>query len=200
VACPSNRQADDTVGTQKIRDDTELDPASPGYLGDVEVFDLLGQLLEGERAGARGVVMMSRSMPASETQSALHEIASDETRFCAMLTRHIVRIGGMPGRATGSFYEKLLAPGELAERLDLLDRGQGWVVRKLRAALLRIHDDALRDDLRDMLSIHERNIATCTQLKQTLETPEDPASRRGPGEMENHAEKPKTVQRGAATP
>jgi hypothetical protein len=31
----------------------ELDPSSLGYMSQAEVLDLLGQLLEGERAGAR---------------------------------------------------------------------------------------------------------------------------------------------------
>lgn len=177
----------------------ELDPSALGYMSRKETLNLLGQLLEGERAGARSVGVMSKEAPQSQVGAALRDIASDEAQFCAMLTRHIRRLGGPPSSATGAFYDKVIALNEFDQRLDLLNRGQSWIVRRLREALLRIDDDALRHDLNDMLSVHERNIAICTQLKQTLKTLEDPANRRGPGEMENHAEEPKTVQRRAAT-
>ena len=49
-------------------------------------------------------------------------------------------------------------------RLDLLNRGQGWVVRKLRDVLPRVRDIDLRRDLQEMLAVHERNIETCTGL------------------------------------
>ncbi|MEZ5832199.1 MAG: 5-formyltetrahydrofolate cyclo-ligase [Dongiaceae bacterium] len=178
----------------------ELDPSSLGYMSRAEVLTLLGQLLEGERAGARSVGVMSKEAPQSQVGAVLRDIASDEARFCAMLTLHIRRLGGIPSSATGAFYVKVIALNELDQRLDLLNRGQGWVVRKLQEALPRIDDGALREGLWDMLQVHERNIATCTQVKQTLETLEYPANRRGSGEMENHAENPKTVQRRAATP
>ena len=53
----------------------------------------------------------------------------------------------------------------MRQRLDFLDRGQGWVVRKLREALPGITDAELRDDLADMLEIHERNIARSQALR-----------------------------------
>jgi hypothetical protein len=49
-------------------------------------------------------------------------------------------------------------------RLRLLNRGQGWVVRKLQEALSRIGDEALRHELREMLTVHERNIEHCDRL------------------------------------
>jgi len=45
------------------------------------------------------------------------------------------------------------------ERLALINRGQDWVVRKLREALPRITDDKLAKDLSVMLTSHEDNIA-----------------------------------------
>lgn len=140
----------------------ELDPAILGYLGRAEVLELLRQLLEGERAGARAVGAMARENAAAA--ALLRAIALDEARYCAMLTRHIVRLGGEPSRETGAFYDKLMAVRDPAQRLDLLNRGQGWVVRKLGEALPRIADDALHRDLAEMLAVHERNIASCTTL------------------------------------
>jgi hypothetical protein len=143
----------------------ELDPSSRGYMSRAELLDLLGQLLESERAGARGAGMMSRQAAASEIRVALHDIAKDDARFCTMLIRHIARLGGTPSHATGAFYDELLAVEEPDQRLDLLNRDQGWIVRQLREALPKIDDDALHGDLKDMLEIHERTIEECTALK-----------------------------------
>ena len=129
------------------------------------LLDLLGQLLEGERAGARGVTVMSRLAKDDRSRAALGAIARDEARFCAMLSRHITRLGGEPSAATGAFYDRLLAIEDTRQRLDFLDRGQGWVVRKLRDALPGIDDSALRADLADMLETHERNLARSQALR-----------------------------------
>lgn len=129
------------------------------------LLDLLGQLLEGERAGARGVGIMSRQAQNARARAELVDIARDEARFCAMLTRHITRLGGVPSTATGAFYDKLMAIEDPVQRLDFLDRGQGWVVRKLREALPGIADEALRADLADMLETHERNLARSAKLR-----------------------------------
>jgi nitronate monooxygenase len=129
------------------------------------LLDLLDQLLEGERAGARGVAIMSRLAKDERSRAVLGAIARDEARFCAMLSRHITRLGGEPSVLTGAFYDKLLAIDDMRQRLDFLDRGQGWVVRKLREALPGIDDSELRDDLADMLESHERNIARSQALR-----------------------------------
>lgn len=150
----------------------ELDPSSRGYMSRAELLDLLGQLLESERAGARGAGMMSRQAAASEIRVALLDIAKDDARFCTMLIRHITRLGGTPSHATGAFYDELLAIEEPDQRLDLLNRGQGWIVRRLREALNKIDDDALHGDLKDMLEIHERTIEECTALKCAQQPPE----------------------------
>src|SRR3546814_20474793 len=81
-----------------------------------------------------------------------------------MLTRHVTRLGGTPSRATGAFYDKVVALDSPADRLALVNRGQGWVVRRLREALGRIADGALQSDLEDMLQVHESNIARCNAL------------------------------------
>ena len=138
---------------------------TPGHLDRAALLALLNPLLEGERAGARGVGAMSRQTAASpETRAILRAIASDEARFCALLIRHVARLGGAPSPQTGAFYTKLAALERADERLELLNRGQGWVVRKLTDALPRIADAALRADLRDMLEAHLRNIERCTEL------------------------------------
>lgn len=139
----------------------ELDPSYLGYLDRVDTIALLNELLEAERAGARGVAEMSKAAAFAERRDLLATIAQGEARFCAMLTRHLIRLGGSASRATGAFYDKLAAVADPAQRIDLLNRGQGWVARRLRDNLARIGDDALAADLRIMLDDHERNIARC---------------------------------------
>ena len=145
-------------------------PASLGYANREEVLTLLNQLLEAERAGARGAREMSALADRAETRQALHDVAKDEAGFCAMLFGHITRLGATPSRRTGAFHEKLAALEELDDRLELLNRGQSWVVRKLSEAVPKIADDALRADLQAMLDAHKRNIERCTRLVESAET------------------------------
>jgi len=64
----------------------------------------------------------------------------------------------------GAFYEKAMAIVELGERLKFLNRGQGWVVKKLKEILPRVRDDRLHADLAEMLRLHEVNIARTNEV------------------------------------
>ncbi|GAB4393135.1 MAG: hypothetical protein Tsb0032_11400 [Kiloniellaceae bacterium] len=143
----------------------EMDPSYLGYMAAEEVVELLNELLEGERAGARAVSETGRLLGEGTARAALRDVAMDEARFCAMLARHVSRLGGTPSTAVGAFYDKVLALETPAERIALLNRGQDWVVRRLREAVERISDDRLLCDLREMLEAHERNIARCEVLE-----------------------------------
>ena len=142
----------------------ELDPVYLGYMGRDDIIKLLNELLEAERAGARAVSEMSQQPNHAEMQPVLRDVARDEARFCAMLTRHITDLGGAPSPATGPFYKKLIALQDVSQRIDLLNRGQGWVVRKLQDTIPKIRDELLHRDLKDMLDVHEQNIRHCRQL------------------------------------
>jgi len=65
---------------------------------------------------------------------------------------------GAPSLKTGAFYEKAMAIPNVPERLAFLNRGQGWVVHKLKALLPTIRDETIHADLTAMLASHERNI------------------------------------------
>jgi hypothetical protein len=52
-----------------------------------------------------------------------------------------------------------MALADLADRITFLNRGQGWVVRKLHEMLPRVRDNRLHADLAAMLRSHEANIA-----------------------------------------
>jgi hypothetical protein len=125
-----------------------------------EVAARLNDLLEGERAGARGLLDMQAGHDAALARL-LDEVARDEARFCAMLARHVSRLGHTPSRQTGAFYARLTAKPTLQDKLRLLDRGQSAVVRLLDELLPSVEDAALRDDLLEMRDTHVRNIERC---------------------------------------
>jgi hypothetical protein len=77
-----------------------------------------------------------------------------------MLLRHIARLGGQASPRMGAFHGKAMAVEGLEARLAFLNRGQGWVVRKLREMIPRVQDEALAADLQQMLDSHIANIAT----------------------------------------
>ena len=142
----------------------EVDPAYFGALPVNELIGLLNALLEAERAGVRVTAAYGAEIADPAARDALREVGIDEARFCAMLTRHVERLGGAPSKATGAFAGKAVAVAGDAARLDFLNRGQGWVVKRLKEMLPRIADAALHADLADMLDVHERNIARCAGL------------------------------------
>lgn len=141
----------------------ELDAEGRVRLCEREVIDLLNQLVEGERAGTRGLIDMDTEVDDPELRQLLGDVAKDEARFCAMLSHHVTRLGGTPSRATGVFYDKLKARATLADKLKLLDRGQSAVVRTLEDAIPRISDASLRNDLDEMREVHVRNIERCAR-------------------------------------
>ena len=135
---------------------TEHSPAGTG-----EIVDFLNGLLEAERAGTRVALDSAReSGGGSRFADLLEHIRHDEARWCAMLLRHIARLDGQASPRMGAFHGKAMAIEGLEARLTFLNRGQGWVVRKLREMLPRVQDEALRGDLQEMLEAHVANIAT----------------------------------------
>ena len=67
------------------------------------------------------------------------------------------RLNIEPNRETGAFYGKAMAIESLDERLTFVDRGQQWVIRKLREYLPGCNDEFVRTELEKMLKIHEIN-------------------------------------------
>ena len=118
----------------------------------------LNELLEAERAGARVTRDSAREAGDGTLAALLREIEHDEARWCAMLFGHITALGAKPSPKVGAFYAKAMAIADLRERTAFLNRGQGWVVRKLRELLPRITDVTLHADLTQMLTAHETNI------------------------------------------
>ena len=137
----------------------EADDAYMGYMAREELIAFLNELLEAERAGARVTLESAHAARSGPIAKLMSDIQRDEARWCAMLARHLKAFGVAPSMKVGAFYEKAMAITDLAERIAFLNRGQGWVVRKLRGAMPRIRDNHIHADLSEMLRSHEANIA-----------------------------------------
>lgn len=139
---------------------TTIDKTSPpaGPIPRDELIAVLNELLEAERAGAKVALESARDASDPATAELLEAIREDEARWCAMLLRHIKSLEGAASPRIGAFHGKAMAIADLRERLTFLNRGQGWVVRKLREITPRVRDDALLADLSHMLSSHVANI------------------------------------------
>ena len=146
----------------------EMDATYGGYLSNAELIELLNILLESELAGDRVADAFIAECPTAEARTLLEAVKRDEARFAAMLTRLVEKLGGTPSVRVGGFYEKAVAVKGFAERLNFLNRGQSWVVRKLEEALPRIRDDRIHASLKGMLGAHATNIARCAALAESL--------------------------------
>lgn len=126
---------------------------------------LLNTLLEAERAGAKLLAAyVSELPPGSERLDTLSEVQLDEARNCAVLIHLLLEEGIEPSGAVGDFYRKGLAIEEWRERLEFLNRGQGWVAKRIAAALPRISHVDAREVLQAMLDSHVANIGICERL------------------------------------
>ena len=123
-----------------------------------ELLAALNELLEAERAGARVTSQTAAEVTEPPVRQLVAHICQDEARWCGMLTKAIQSLGATPTRRTGAFYEKAMAIADLSQRMVFLNRGQGWVVRKLQALLPGVRDERIRNDLITMLVSHEENI------------------------------------------
>ena len=131
-----------------------------------DVLARLDALLEAERAGARVTRCSAGEMPDTALGGAVERIHHDEVRWCTMLIRAIRALHGTPSTRTGAFYDKAMAIADPHERLAFVNRGQGWVVRKLQELLPLIDEPAIHDDLLAMLHAHQANIDHVEQLLQ----------------------------------
>lgn len=135
----------------------EADDAYMGFASHEEVLTLLNELLAAERAGTK-VAAGSRLNTPETLGRFLRRLARDEARCCAMLTGHITALGGAATTEMGAFYRAAMAIPDIRARLAFINRGQGWVIRRLKDMLPRVRDDRLHADLSEMLRTHERNI------------------------------------------
>ncbi len=137
----------------------DSDDVYAGYGSREELIDFCNLLLEAERAGARITARTATEAKEHSLRELLRAIHRDELACCAMLLKQLEHLGGTASRKTGDFYDKCLAISELEQRVALINRGQGWVARKIWEMLPKMRDDDMHADFEAMLKLHEVNMA-----------------------------------------
>jgi hypothetical protein len=148
--------------------------AAPEYFGHwsrAETLAWLNGLLETERGGVRLLgawAAASGSGSGDPPAAALLENAQRETaRVCALLGRLLHHLGGVPSRDSGACGERTRALAEPEARLIFLRRAQRAVARRLREALPRLADEAVRSELQRLQARHEEHAARLAAIPRT---------------------------------
>jgi hypothetical protein len=119
---------------------------------------LLNILGEAERAGGRVLHELTEQAKSLDLRELLKKVGHDEGYYAGELVAHVRRLGGSPSNKTGDFVEKVRAVADFRGKLELLNRGQRWVIREIDKNLPNIDDEPLRAFLRVMAKGHHVNI------------------------------------------
>jgi len=125
---------------------------------DKQLVEFLNTLGEAERAGGRVLHELEEQASSLEMKELLRKTGHDEGYYAGQIGVHIRRLGGEPSTATGDFVDKVRALGDLKSKIELLNRGQRWVIRKIEERLPSLADDKLRAFLLIMAKGHYMNI------------------------------------------
>ena len=148
----------------------EIDSIYRGFLVEEEVLEFLNILLKAERAGAKVCQSTIKENSDASRVPLLESIKRDEVMSCRGLISSIRIMDGNPCVETGDFYDKCMALQDLNDRIKLLNKGQQWVVRKIKETLPGILNKNVRKQLTNMLKIHEDNIELITNSIRRNET------------------------------
>jgi nitronate monooxygenase len=133
-------------------------PEGAAWVSAAELAEELNILLEAERAGARVGAKLTAEAPDAGFKALARVIHADEIRWCKVLFHALTELGAEPSDKVGDFYQAAMAIEGPEARLAFVNRGQGWVAKKLRTLVPRIQNPALRAELAEMLDAHVRNI------------------------------------------
>jgi nitronate monooxygenase len=125
---------------------------------DSQLEGFLNLLGEAERAGGRILHELTEQANSLELREMLKKVGHDEGYYAGELAAHVRRLGGTPSTKTGDFVEKVRAVGDFRGRLDLLNRGQRWVIRKIEENVATVDDGQLNAFLAVMAEGHRVNI------------------------------------------
>jgi hypothetical protein len=130
--------------------------------------DRLNELLEAERAGVETLSRLFSEARSPEMRKLFEEVRNDEAWSCAGLARSIKTRGGTMSEKKGDFAEKVVREPTLGTRLRFLNRGQGWVVKRLDGLLGETLPASVSEFLAEMKTRHIANIAACDRLAESL--------------------------------
>jgi nitronate monooxygenase len=136
---------------------------------DAQLEGLLNTLAEAERAGGRVLHELTEMAKAPELRELLKKVGHDEGYYAGELAAHVRRLGGASSNKTGDFVEKVRAVNDFRGKLELLNRGQRWVIRKIEENLESLTDADLHAFLALMAKGHHVNIGALDDaLKEGL--------------------------------
>ena len=136
---------------------------------DSQLEGFLNSLAEAERAGGRVLHELTELAQSLELREMLKKVGHDEGYYAGELAAHVRRIGGSPSTKTGDFVEKVREVGDFRGKLELLNRGQRWVIRKIEENVPGIGDAQLKAFLVVMAEGHRVNIGALEEaLKQGI--------------------------------
>jgi Domain of unknown function (DUF6306) len=125
---------------------------------DPEIVEFLNTLGEAERAGGRVLHALEQEANSLELKELLRKTAHDEGYYAGQIGAHIRRLGAEPSTRTGDFVEKVAALKDLKSKVELLNRGQRWVIRKIEERVPTLSDAHLKAFLVVMAKGHQVNI------------------------------------------
>jgi nitronate monooxygenase len=125
---------------------------------DSQLEGFLNLLGEAERAGGRILHELTEQANSLELREMLKKVGHDEGYYAGELAAHVRRLGGTPSTKTGDFVGKVRAVADFRGRLDLLNRGQRWVIRKIEENVATVDDGQLNAFLAVMADGHRVNI------------------------------------------
>lgn len=140
-----------------MSDQPSVSSARPPLDND-QLQQLLSSLLHAERAGVRVCLYSRAQAPGARQQQLLQDIQRDEAKSCLGLINSLQMLGCVPDKVIGEFAQQCMAIENFDDRLRFLNRGQGWVAKQIRAALPRIEQAEIRQQLAEMLEDHQRNL------------------------------------------
>jgi Domain of unknown function (DUF6306) len=136
---------------------------------DAQLEAFLNTLGEAERAGGRVLHELTAQARSLELRELLRKAGHDEGYWAGELAAHVRRLGGTASSKTGDFVEKVRAVGDFRGKLELLNRGQRWVIRKIEESLPTVADAQLRAFLSVMAKGHHLNIGALEEaMKEGL--------------------------------
>jgi len=146
---------------------SELNDRYGGYAELEEVRETLFALLAAERAGAQVCALSLKDVTSMEWQQLLLGVHRDEAGSCKLLIDCLENLQIEPHEDIGDFVGKCMSIPNFIERMELLNKGQAWVVRKLDTLLPRLRSEFVREKLIRMRDEHLENIS---KLEVFLET------------------------------
>jgi Domain of unknown function (DUF6306) len=126
---------------------------------DAQLESFLNLMGEAERAGGRVLRELTDQAQSLELKELLKKVAHDEGYYAGELAGHVRRLGGVASNKTGDFVDKVRSVADFKGKLELLNRGQRWVIRKIDETLPAISDAPLAAFLCVMAQGHHVNIS-----------------------------------------